>query len=63
MMILERHVNLKYKYRSRYFWYREYYVDTVDKIINKEGCIKNQLKEGRIHDQMALKEYADLFND
>jgi putative transposase len=28
-MIFDRHANLKYKYSSRHFWYRGYYVDTV----------------------------------
>ena len=29
LMIFDRHANLKYKYSSRHFWYRGYYVDTV----------------------------------
>ena len=29
LMIFDRHVNLKYKYGSRSFWCRGYYVDTV----------------------------------
>ena len=29
LMIFDRHANLKYKYGSRHFWCREYYVDTV----------------------------------
>ena len=28
-MIFDRHANLKYKYGSRHFWCRGYYVDTV----------------------------------
>ena len=28
-MIFDRHANLKYKYGSRHFWSRWYYVDTV----------------------------------
>lgn len=31
LMILVRHANLKYKYGSRNFWRREYFVDTVEK--------------------------------
>lgn len=27
--IFDRHANLKYKYGSRHFWCRDYYVDTV----------------------------------
>ena len=29
LIILERHVNLKYKYGNRVFWCRGYYVSTV----------------------------------
>lgn len=29
LMIFDRHANLKYKYVSRHFWCRGYYVDTV----------------------------------
>ena len=29
LMIFDRHANLKYKYESRHFWCRGYYVDTV----------------------------------
>ena len=29
LMIFDRHANLKYKYGSRHFWCRGYYVDTV----------------------------------
>ena len=31
LMIFDRHANLKYKYGSRNFWCRGYYVDTVEK--------------------------------
>ena len=30
-MIYEKYPELKYKYRNREFWCREYYVDTVGK--------------------------------
>ena len=46
LMIFDRHANLKYKYGSRSFWCRGYYVDTVGKnerIIQE--YIKNQLQE------------------
>ena len=35
LMIFDRHANLKYKYGSRHFWCRGYYVDTVGR--NKKG--------------------------
>ena len=61
-MIFDRHANLKYKYGSRHFWCRGYFVDTVDR---NETAIKqyiqNQLKEDYELDQMTIKEYVDPF--
>ena len=62
LMIFDRHANLKYKYGSRHFWCRGYYVDTVGK--NKkaiEEYIRNQLAEDEVMDQVSLKEYMDPF--
>ena len=62
LMIFDRHSNLKYKYGSRHFWCRGYYVDTVGK--NKQKIaeyIRNQLIEDEMMDQMTLKEYVDPF--
>ena len=60
LMIFDRHANLKYKYGSRHFWARGYFVDTVGR---NETAIKkyiqNQLKEDYEMDQMTLKEYID----
>ena len=61
-MIFDRHANLKYKYGSRHFWCRGYYVDTVGK--NKkaiEEYIRNQLMEDEMMDQMSIKEDVDPF--
>ena len=61
-MIFDRHANLNYKYGSRYFWCRGYYVDTVGK--NKrviEEYIRNQLIEDEMMDQITMKEYIDPF--
>ncbi len=61
-MIFDRHANLKYKYGSRSFWCRGYYVDTVGKnerIIQE--YIKNQLQEDNMNDQISMKEYIDPF--
>lgn len=58
LMIFDRHANLKYKYGSRHFWCRGYYVDTVGK--NKrviEEYIRNQLIEDEMMDQITMKEY------
>ena len=57
LMIFDRHANLKYKYRSRNFWCRGYYVDTVGR--NKKiiaEYIRNQLEEDYAADQMSIKE-------
>ena len=62
LMIFDRHANLKYKYGSRHFWCRGYYVDTVGK--NKKiisGYIRNQLEEGYANNQISMKEYIDPF--
>ena len=62
LMIFDRHANLKYKYGSRHFWCRGYYVDTVGK--NKQAIseyIRNQLMEDEMMDQMTIKEYVDPF--
>lgn len=62
LMIFDRHANLKYKYGTRHFWCRGYYVDTVGR--NKkaiEEYIKNQLQEDIAADQISLKEYMDPF--
>lgn len=62
LMIFDRHANLKYKFGSRHFWCRGYYVDTVGKNAKKiEEYIKTQLQEDIIHDQMTFKEYFDPF--
>ena len=62
LMIFDRHANLKYKYGSRNFWCRGYYVDTVGK--NKkviDEYIRNQLEEDYAKDQISIKEYMDPF--
>ncbi len=62
LMIFDRHANLKYKYGSRNFWCRGYYVDTVgknEKMI--KDYIRNQLEEDYTSDQISLKEFTDPF--
>ena len=62
LMIFDRHANLKYKYGSRHFWCRGYYVDTVGR--NKRVIaeyIQNQLEEDFANDQISLKECIDPF--
>ena len=62
LMIFDRHANLKYKYGSRNFWCRGYYVDTVGR--NKKVIaeyIRAQLEEDYTLDQISIKEYTDPF--
>ena len=60
LMIFDRHAHLKYKYGSRSFWCRGYYVDTVGR--NKKAIaeyIRNQLEEDYMAEQISIKEYID----
>ena len=62
LMIFDRHANLKYKYGSRSFWFRGYYVDTVgrnERVISE--YIKRQLDDDHMHDQISMSEYIDPF--
>ena len=62
LMIFDRHANLKYKYGSRHFWCRGYYVDTVGRNEKAIGeYVRNQLQEDIMSDQISLKEYTDPF--
>ena len=62
LMIFDRHANLKYKYGSRNFWCRGYYVDTVGKNERMiKEYIRNQLEEDYTSDQISLKEFKDPF--
>ncbi len=62
LMIFDRHANLKYKYGTRNFWCRGYYVDTVGR--NKKVIaeyIRNQHEDDFSKEQYTLKEYIDPF--
>ena len=62
LMICDRRANLKYKYGSRNFWCRGYFVDTVGKNAKMiQEYIRNQLEEDLESDQISLKEYMDPF--
>lgn len=62
LMIFDRHANLKYKYGNRHFWCRGYYVDTVGCNEAKIAeCVRNQLQEDIMSDQISIKEYIDPF--
>ena len=47
---------LKYKYRSREFWCRGYYVDTAGKNASRiQEYIKNQLREDEMGEQLTIQ--------
>ena len=55
-LIYERWGNMKFKYRSREFWCRGYYVDTVGKNTKKiQEYIKKQLDEDKEAEQLELE--------
>ena len=56
-MLYEQFGDLKYKYRSREFWCRGYYVDTAGKNTSRIAeYIKNQLKEDQLGEQLTMSE-------
>ena len=60
-MIFEKWANARFKYRSRSFWCRGYYVDTVGKNTKKIAeYIQNQLKEDKEAEQLEM-EFEDPF--
>ena len=62
LMIFDRHAHLKYKYGSRSYWCRGYYVDTVGR--NKKAIaeyIRKQLEDDYMAEQISIKEYIDPF--
>ena len=62
LMIFDRHANLKYKYGSRHFWCRGYYVNTAGADTRAIAAyIQNQLAEDQAYDQMTFTEYIDPF--
>ena len=56
-MLYEQFGELKYKYRSREFWCRGYYVDKVGKNTSRIAeYIKNQLKEDEMGEQLTMSD-------
>lgn len=61
-MIFNRHANLKYKYGSRNFWRRRYYVDTVGQNHKMMAeYILNQLEKDYAKDQVSIRGCIDPF--
>jgi len=57
LMIFDRHANLKYKYGSRHFWSRGYYVSTVG--LNEATIakyVREQEKQDQMMDRISTKE-------
>ena len=62
LMIFQRYGNMKFAYRNREFWCKEYYVDTAGKNTKMiKEYIKNQLKQDRESDQLSLFDPRDPF--
>ena len=61
-MLYEKFGELKYKYRSREFWCRGYYVDTAGKNAGRIAeYIKHQLEEDRLGEQMVISAPGNPF--
>ena len=59
--IYQKWANARFKYRSREFWCRGYYVDSAGKNAKKiQEYIRNQLKEDEIAEQLEM-EFEDPF--
>ena len=55
LMLYEQFGDLKFTYRNREFWCRDYYVDTVGKNAHKiQEYIKHQLESDKLGDQLSL---------
>ncbi|MDI4646707.1 IS200/IS605 family transposase [Cohnella hashimotonis] len=62
LMIFDKFANMKYRYGSRQFWCRGYFVDTVGR--NKkviEEYIRNQMVKDKNYEQLTMKELIDPF--
>ena len=56
-MLYEQFGELKYKYRSREFWCRGYYVDTAGKSTSRIAeYIRKQLQEDQMGEQLTMSE-------
>lgn len=70
LMIFDRHANLKYKYGSRNFWCRGYYVDTVGRNKKIIFCLGREViffslnvcMEKRVHCAAIIKELPQCFS-
>ena len=62
LMIYQKWGSMKFKYRSRQFWCRGYYVDTVGKNAKAiKEYIATQLKQDKESSQMSIDDLDDPF--
>ena len=62
LMIFQKYGNMKFAYRTREFWCRGYYVDTVGKNTAAiKTYIANQLKNDKEADQLSMFDPRDPF--
>ena len=61
-MLYEQFGELKYKYRNREFWCREYYVDTVGKNESRiVEYIRKQLEKDKMGEQLTLNKNNQIY--
>ena len=61
-MIFQKYGNVKFAYRNREFWCKEYYVDNVGKNTSAiKEYIANQLKQDKESDQLSIYDPRDPF--
>ena len=62
LMIFQKYRNMKFAYRNREFWCKEFYVDTVGKNTKAiKEYIADQLKKDREADQLSIYDPRDPF--
>jgi len=63
LMIFDRHANLKYKYGSRHFWCRGYYVDTVGRNRKAKAPLRICYSPGNITEANKLSSTPRMYRE